>query len=152
MIHIDMIAPHSCCSCLLHIHDVTLLPPPLKGAPGDWELLDPKAIWVRWAQYHVQETSLTWSELYHVPFFDHQPEPLIFSWINPSCHVVYTKFCPYHSNIAADQPVSFPILICFILVSLFKLSCWPGGSWCSLVAHLPWGLCCAFKSFCMPWL
>ncbi len=39
------------------------VPPHPKGALLDWDLVTVEAIWVKWTNCHVQETSLRWFEL-----------------------------------------------------------------------------------------
>ncbi len=62
LVHVDMIASHSCCRfCRLHIHDANL---PFHHIPKVlyWDLVSVEAIWGKWTNCHVQETSLKWFE------------------------------------------------------------------------------------------
>ncbi len=59
LVHIDMIASHSCCRFVGYTSMMWIsVPPHPKGA-----LLTVDAIWVKWTHCHVQETSLRWFEL-----------------------------------------------------------------------------------------
>ncbi len=90
----------------------------------------------------------------------HQPEPLRQCGMDPCFHVLYTKFWPYHLNVAAEIETHqtrqrFPIFYCPILESLCKLyPPFPVLSWqewhpvwsSAAEAHLLQGsTCCVFR-------
>ncbi len=94
------------------------------------------------------------------PLHHHQPEPLRQGRMDPCFHILYTKFWPYHLNVAAEIKTRqtrqrFPIFYFPILVSLCELypPC-PVPSWqeqhpvwsSTAVAHLLQGsTCCVFR-------
>ncbi len=64
LVHIDMIASHSCCRFVGYTSMMWISRSPHpKAALLDWDLVTVEAIWVKWTHCHVQETSLRWFEL-----------------------------------------------------------------------------------------